>query len=140
VGSGGAEAGLNPGDILSRRVRDDLACVRSLIAQGYVEQAGTLVSAMFEIAWTAVCVSRDPAAAERWTHHNDPKRPAFSAWQACLEGLRLLGHPEPEKQVRVEYDIYRRLCWCKHGSPLTAAGITGDFVREHAERLAALAG
>jgi hypothetical protein len=119
-------------------VRDDLACVRSLLQQGFVEQAGTLVSAMFEIAWTAVYVSRDAAAAERWAGHDDPKRPAFSAWQACLEGLRLLGHPEPDKQVRIEYDIYRRLCWCKHGSPLTASGITPAFVMREAERLAAL--
>lgn len=112
--------------------------MRSLVEHGYVEQAGTLVSAMFEIAWTLVCVSRDALAAERWTRHSDPKRPAFSAWQACLEGLRLLGHPEPDKQVRIEYDIYRRLCWCKHGSPLTASGITADFVLREAERLAAL--
>ncbi|HET8548193.1 MAG TPA: hypothetical protein VFL57_09325 [Bryobacteraceae bacterium] len=112
--------------------------MRSLIEQGYIEQAGTVVSAMFEIAWTAVYVSRDAAAAERWTRHNDPKRPAFSAWQACLEGLRLLGHPEPDKQVRAEYEIYRRLCWCKHGSPLTAGGITAEFVLAQAERLAAL--
>jgi hypothetical protein len=54
------------------------------------------------------------------------------------EGLRLLGHPEPDKQVRVDYVIYRRLCWCKHGSPLTSAGITATFVLHEAERLAAL--
>jgi hypothetical protein len=65
VGSGGAETGLSPGEILGARVRDDLGCVRSLLQQGYLEQAGTLVSAMFEIAWTAVYVSRDAAAAER---------------------------------------------------------------------------
>jgi hypothetical protein len=134
VGSGGTEAGL----ILRARVQDDLACVRSLVEQGYIEQAGTLVSAMFEIAWTAVYVSRDAAAADRWTRHNDPKRPAFSAWEACLEALRLLGHPEPDKQVRIEYEIYRRLCWCKHGSPLTAGGITAEFVLREAERLAGL--
>lgn len=92
---------------------------------------------MFEVAWTAVYVARDPAAADRWRKHKDPKRPAFSAWQACLEGLRCLGHPAPEKQVRLEYETYRKLCWSKHGSPLA---LTAEFVREQAERLAAVAG
>lgn len=120
---------------LVERFEADYACVQRLLAEGLVEQAGTIASAMFEIAWSAVYVLLDNRAAERWEAHADPKRPAFSAWEACLEGLRLLGHPDAERQVRIEYDTYRRLCWFKHGSPLVDAAGLRDFVVEQVEHL-----
>ena len=34
------------------------------------------------------------------------------------EGLKKLGHPDPNTQASIEYRVYRQLCMAKHANPL----------------------
>jgi hypothetical protein len=100
------------------QLSNDLRTSSLLSLMGYPIQAATIVSSMYEIAYCIAAIGSDQTMAEKWVNHEEPTKPFLSIKKLTIEGLRKLGHPKPEEQLKSEYRVYQQLCMAKHKNPL----------------------
>jgi hypothetical protein len=103
---------------LLMRLSNDLRSTALLACRGYAVQAVSLVSSMFEVAYTIAAIGSDEKLAQQWIEYDDPTRTFKDIPTLIRAGLRNLSVPNPNKQFSSEYLIYRQLCLAKHANPL----------------------
>ena len=114
---------------------NDLRSSYLLALTGYVVQAVTLVSSMFETAYCIAAIGSNHCLAKKWVEHNDPTRTFMNVKEMIHKGLKNLDHPDPIAQTEIEYRVYRQLCMAKHVNPLFQIYHHG-FVFSHNEVIA----
>jgi hypothetical protein len=100
------------------QLSDDLRASSLLASMGYSVQAATIVSSMYELAYSIAAIGSDHTIAKKWVNHDDPTRPFLSVKKLTIEGLRKLEHSDLEVQANSEYRVYQQLCMAKHKNPL----------------------
>lgn len=100
------------------RLSNDLRSAVLVAVRGYAVQAATLVSSMYEAAYTIAALGSDDVLADQWINHDDPIRPFKRVRDLTRDGLAKLGIPNLDEQTATEYCVYRQLCMAKHLNPL----------------------
>jgi len=100
------------------QLSNDLRASSLLALRGYSVQAVTIVSSMFESAYCIAAIASDPELAQKWVNHDTPTRPFLAVKTMIEKGLKNLGQQSVEKQLEIEYRVYRQLCMAKHSNPL----------------------
>jgi hypothetical protein len=103
---------------LLMRLSNDLRSAALLACRGYAVQAVSLVSSMYEVAYTIAAIGSDERMAQQWIDHDDPTQTFKDIRTLTRNGLTNLRVPNPDKQVSSEYRIYRQLGLAKHANPL----------------------
>jgi hypothetical protein len=86
---------------------------------GYPTQAVTIVSSLYETAFTVAYIGADERLAQEWADQaqGDPTRSFRSPWTLTYEGLKSLAAKDLEKAVEGHYQTYSQLCMAKHAHP-----------------------
>jgi hypothetical protein len=104
---------------LLSKVSTDLRAVMLLAERGYPTQAITVVSSLYESAFTVAFIGPDEGLAQEWVDRamKDPTRLFRPAWDLTVGGLRNLGLDDPESGAEAHYRTYSQLCMAKHAHP-----------------------
>ena len=104
---------------LLAKLSTDLRGVVLLAERGYPTQAVTVVSSLYETAFTVAYVGADEGLAQEWIDRamRDPMRFFRPAWDLTIGGLRALGVDDPESGAVDYYRAYSQLCMAKHAHP-----------------------
>lgn len=101
--------------LLTRIIRD-LRCASILSLQGFPVQALTLVSCIFEVAFTVAYIRDDVERADEWWSYSDPTRP-FKVVKEMIEDVVERYGQGKKQAVASKYLTYRQLCQAKHAHP-----------------------
>ena len=105
---------------LLNKVSNDLRTASLLALWGYPTQALSLVSSLYESAFTIAHIGADNELAQRWIDHEDPTKAFGNMIDLTRSGLRKLGTPDADQQATVEYRVYSQLSMAKHTNPVYA--------------------
>ena len=92
------------------RLANDLRSAALLALRGYSIQAATLVTSMYEVAYTVAYIRSDETLAQAWIDHNDPTTQFRQVKALIKEGLAKFGVTDIDKQTDAQYRVYRQLC------------------------------
>lgn len=100
------------------RLQGDLRACWLSASVGYALPAMTLASSIQEIAFGAAYLESSDDRAREWVEHeNEKKQYPECGHRRTIESVAPLLLLSPV-QVDQEYQIYRQLCWAKHGNPV----------------------
>ena len=115
--------------LLTRIIRD-LRCASILCVQGFPVQALTLVSCIFEVAFTVAYIRDDVERADEWWSYNDPTRP-FKVVKEMIEDVVERYGQGRKQAVTSKYLVYRQLCQAKHAHPQLERNFGVDNYEDH---------
>jgi hypothetical protein len=104
---------------LLSKLSTDLRGTALLAERGYPTQAVTVVSSLYETAFTVAYIGSDETLAQEWIDRamKDPTRLFRPAWDLTVGGLGNLSVDDPQSAAEGHYRTYSQLCMAKHAHP-----------------------